>query len=133
MTQTVFFGGKEDIMIQSKADILVEIDKTVDQLLENETMLKKIQDNVDYIEETSALRHTQESLLAHLIHMDELYKEAQNLDTPVQPLQNKQIHAKLGKSGYLNSVSKHCQKNPKTSASKGTQAKDSQEKGLCCC
>ena len=90
-------------MIHSAKDLLQEIDQTIDQLIENAKVLKEIGSSCSYEEETQALEKTQESLIAHLIHMDEILKKK---DTPFkqEPLSCSKVHDKLGRSGYLNQI-----------------------------
>lgn len=57
-------------MILNRQNILKEIDETLTQLLHNANVLQQITDNPKYTQEKSALENTQESLFAHLIHMD---------------------------------------------------------------
>lgn len=59
-------------MLRSKKDIIENIDSTLDQLIENSKILTDIADNPLYSTEYGALSKTQESLLAHLVNMDEL-------------------------------------------------------------
>lgn len=61
---------KELCMILNRQNILKEIDETLTQLLHNANVLQQITDNTKYTQEKSALENTQESLFAHLIHMD---------------------------------------------------------------
>lgn len=61
---------KELCMILNRQNILKEIDETLTQLLHNANVLQQITDNPKYTQEKSALENTQESLFAHLIHMD---------------------------------------------------------------
>ena len=56
--------------MKSREKILADIDRTIDQLVQNEEVLKEISGNPNYKAEVLALKKTQESLLAHLIHMD---------------------------------------------------------------
>lgn len=94
-------------MIDSNQDLLNEIDSTIDQLVKNATVLKNISSKKEYEEEVEALEKTQESLLAHLIHMDGKLKNKHvrtNLDE--KPLLTKSVHNKLGRCGYLNQVLK---------------------------
>lgn len=90
-------------MIHSTDDVLTEIDSTIDQLLENAKALKKISSKDFYQEEISALEKTQESLIAHLIHMDEILKKKDRASHQ-QPLLASKVHDKLGRSGYLNQM-----------------------------
>lgn len=91
-------------MVHSKDDVLAEIDITIDQLLENAKVLKKIASKECYLDEISALEKTQESLIAHLIHMDEILKKKDKASQQ-QPLLASKVHDKLGRSGYLNQTS----------------------------
>ncbi|MBM3191978.1 MAG: hypothetical protein FJZ63_04940 [Chlamydiae bacterium] len=94
------------MILQSDEAIVLEIDTTIDRLLENSEALKKIACNSLYQEEAFALEKTQESLIAHLIHMDNLLKKkADDVYKPKEALSQKQVHAKLGRSGYLNHLS----------------------------
>ena len=54
-----------------RREILAEIDATVDQLIENAEALKGIAADPSYEAETLALKKTQESLLARLLHMQD--------------------------------------------------------------
>lgn len=65
-------------------DILSEIDETIDRLIENSIALEAIgSDSNNYELEKNLLEQTQESLLAHLLHLDELYakKKPSCIDT----------------------------------------------------
>lgn len=90
-------------MIQSTKDLLQDIDFTIDQLVENAKVLKEISSSTCYKEETQALEKTQESLIAHLIHMDEIMKKR---DTPFkqETLSCSKVQDKLGRTGYLSKV-----------------------------
>jgi hypothetical protein len=90
-------------MIHSTDDVLTEIDSTIDQLLENAKALKKISSKEFYQEEILALEKTQESLIAHLIHMDEILKK-QDRASHHKPLLTSKVHDKLGRAGYLNQM-----------------------------
>jgi hypothetical protein len=92
------------MMIQSNEDILTEIDSTIDQLLENGKALKKISLKPSYQEEMLALEKTQESLIAHLMHLDEMLKKKDRVYTKQEPLLTSKVHDKLGRSGYLNQM-----------------------------
>jgi hypothetical protein len=91
-------------MIQSKLDILEEIDVTIDRLLENAEALKAIASDNCYQEESLALEKTQESLIAHLIHMDCMLKKKDSVYKQKEPLLTSTVHDKLGRSGYLNQI-----------------------------
>lgn len=92
------------MMIHSHEDILAEIDSTIDQLLENAKALKKISLKSSYQEEILALEKTQESLIAHLMHLDEMLKKKDRAYTTQTPLLTSKVHDKLGRSGYLNQM-----------------------------
>ena len=62
-------------MIQSGEEILLDIDETLDQLIENTDVIKRITLNSLYTSEVEALQKTQESLLARLVHMNDLLKD----------------------------------------------------------
>ena len=92
-------------MFSSRHDILSEIDETIDQLIKNGKVLKKIETKEYYERETQALEKTQESLLAHLIHMDDLLKNKKASNTASSDsLLTSDVHKKLGRSGYLNNL-----------------------------
>lgn len=61
--------------IKSDMTILAEMDATLDQLIENATTIQNISLKNLQSHEIEALQKTQESLLAHLIHMDGLLKQ----------------------------------------------------------
>jgi hypothetical protein len=61
-------------MIRSGEEILADIDDTLDHLIENADVIKKISINSLYTSEIEALQKTQESLLARLVHMNNLLK-----------------------------------------------------------
>ncbi len=52
----------------NRQEILNEIDATLDQLIKNAAALKEVADDTHLF---AALHKTQESLLAHLIHLDD--------------------------------------------------------------
>ncbi|PCI91706.1 hypothetical protein COB11_08215 [Candidatus Aerophobetes bacterium] len=98
-------------MINSNNGLLKEIDATIDQLVKNAEVLKNISSKKEYVEEVDALEKTQESLLAHLIHMDELLKTKRCIPLSGEStLLAKSVHNKLGRSGYLNTVIKKKEK-----------------------
>lgn len=57
-------------MVASKDIIYEEIDRALDQLIENEEALNLIQDDPKFDHEKEALEKLQESLLAHLTHVN---------------------------------------------------------------
>lgn len=54
-----------------RREILDEIDVTLDQIIENAETLKGIQEDPKYATEVEALKKTQESLLARLLHLQD--------------------------------------------------------------
>ncbi len=92
-------------MFTSQHDILSEIDETIEQLITNGKVLKKIETKKCYEQEADALGKAQESLLAHLIHMDDLLKsKASKTPAEKDSLLCSKVHKKLGRSGYLNTL-----------------------------
>jgi hypothetical protein len=59
-------------MIKSGEEILADIDATLDQLILNAEVLRSAPIQTLQEEEVEAMQKTQESLLAHLLHMDRL-------------------------------------------------------------
>lgn len=51
-------------------EIADDVDATIDQLLENQQALEKIEGNPLFSQERTALERAQESLLAHLTNME---------------------------------------------------------------
>ncbi|MBP9842193.1 MAG: hypothetical protein KBC64_07205 [Simkaniaceae bacterium] len=84
-------------MLNSKQDILSNIDETLDQLIANAEILTEIAYDTQLGEERLALESLQESLLSHLMSMDELLQEEKTKNTP----QN--IVAKLEKLDAIHS------------------------------
>ncbi len=65
-------------MIRTSDEILADIDETLDQLIENANVIKTISSHTIYQTEIEALQKTQESLLARLVHMNDLLKPKNN-------------------------------------------------------
>ena len=59
-------------MIRSGEEILADIDCTLDQLIRNAEALRTVSVQTLAETEVEALQKTQESLLAHILHMNEL-------------------------------------------------------------
>ena len=55
--------------------LLAEIDITIDQLIQNGETLRRITSDPQYQVEAAALEKTQESLLAHLMHLQEYLED----------------------------------------------------------
>jgi|ERR1700722_3384890 len=75
-------------MIRSGEEILADIDSTLDRLIENGEVIKKISFHTLYTSEVEALQRTQESLLARLVHMNELLKQHKKKDDAEEPFGN---------------------------------------------
>lgn len=58
-------------MLRSKEDIIEDIDATLDRLIENAEVLGEISTNPTYEEEAKALEMMQESLIKHLMTMEQ--------------------------------------------------------------
>lgn len=61
-------------MMKSGEEILADIDATLDQLIENADIIKRVSLSSLFTSEVEALQKTQESLLARLMHMNDLLK-----------------------------------------------------------
>lgn len=88
-------------MIKTSEEILADIDATLDQLIENAAAIKCVSASALFQSEVDALQKTQESLLARLVHMNEL------LNTRSQPSMEKDqefqtIEQKIVRFGKLN-------------------------------
>jgi hypothetical protein len=69
-------------MVKSSEEILADIDSTLDRLIENADVIKCVSLDTLYTSEVEALQKTQESLLARLVHMNDLLKgEKKETDT----------------------------------------------------
>lgn len=56
--------------MRSKEELLKDIDTTLDQLIQNAETIQAISTDSLFEEEICALQKTQQSLLAHLVHVD---------------------------------------------------------------
>lgn len=83
-------------MIRSGEEILADIDATLDQLIENADVIKHISLNSLYTSEVEALQKTQESLLARLVHMNDLLKGNKSEESakkePLNQIEHKILH-----------------------------------------
>lgn len=61
-----------------RREVLNEIDETLDQLIKNAAALKEVSEDPLFTREVEALKKTQESLLARLLHLDQFLDN--NLD-----------------------------------------------------
>ena len=83
-------------------EILHEIDSTLDRLIENAEALNEASLNMSEME-VDAFQKTQESLLAHLIHMDSMLTiKRKELKTPHPKSATYQIQEKLLRFEKLN-------------------------------
>src|ERR1700733_15056944 len=90
-------------MISSGETILADIDSTLDQLIRNADAMNRITDRHLFTSEVKAMHKTQESLLARLMHMHELYDdEKQVLGEREQKMRLATIEHKLAEFGRLN-------------------------------
>lgn len=96
--------------MQARQELLAEIDHTIDQLLANEEMQKQIYSDPQYEVETVALAKTQESLLAHLIHLQSYIEErdtiltSKKMDATIKKISSLPHirHRKSKKNAYTN-------------------------------
>lgn len=85
-------------MFKSKSDLREEIDETLDRLLENDAALESVRVKEGYEREVAALERMQESLMAHLMHLDCLLSGSRDQG---QPLLTKTIAKKLRRAGHV--------------------------------
>ena len=75
--------------------IIQKIDQTLDQLIQNAEALSRIDVQTLCVTELEAFQKTQESLLHHLLHMDQLMMKKTNVEDPrlvTNRLRNKRAH-----------------------------------------
>ena len=90
-------------MINSGEAILADIDSTLDQLIRNADAMNQITDRRLFTSEVKAMHKTQESLLARLMHMHELYEgKKQVIGVRAQKMRLNTIEHKLAEFGKLN-------------------------------
>ena len=87
-------------MIKSSEEILMDIDATLDQLIENADVINKISFATLFVSEVEALQKTQESLLARLVHMNDLLKGQKKEEIEASPFGG--IEQKILRFGKLN-------------------------------
>ncbi len=85
-------------MMRTAEEILMDIDATLDHLIENATVIKHVATSTLFISEVEALQKTQESLLARLVHMNDLLKSDQS--EPIETYSD--IEEKILRFGRLN-------------------------------
>ncbi|WP_420421211.1 hypothetical protein [Simkania sp.] len=89
--------------MEARKELLTEIDTTIDQLIENGETLQRISSDPKYTVEAAALEKTQESLLAHLMHLQSYLQEKGEPPPKLTPSVKKILsrprvrHAKLKK------------------------------------
>ena len=89
-------------MIRSGEEILSDIDATLDQLIENASVIKHISVSTLFTSEVEALQKTQESLLARLVHMNDLLKGQKKSDEGEKEESFSSIEQKILRFGKLN-------------------------------
>jgi hypothetical protein len=94
------FKQGENKMIRSGEEILSDIDATLDQLIENAQVIKHISVSTLYTSEVEAMQKTQESLLARLVHMNDLLKGQKKSDEKEESFDS--VEQKILRFGKLN-------------------------------
>lgn len=89
-------------MIRSSEEILADIDATLDQLIENADVIKDVSLQSLFATEVEALQKTQESLLARLVHMNDLLKDQKKEDESAKARSFGGIEQKILRFGKLN-------------------------------
>lgn len=89
-------------MIRSGEEILADIDATLDQLIENANAVKPISTSALFTSEVEALQKTQESLLARLVHMNDLLKGQKKKEDSEKKESFSSIEQKILRFGQLN-------------------------------
>jgi len=77
--------------MEARKELLAEIDSTIDQLVENGETLKRISVDPQYEVESAALEKTQESLLAHLMHLQAYLQEKGEEPPKIDPSVKKML------------------------------------------
>lgn len=88
-------------MIRSNEEILADIDTTLDQLICNAEAVQAAPAEILEENEVEALQKTQESLLAHLLHMEKLLEEKKQKSNPMAYTN---IHEKILEFSRLNAA-----------------------------
>lgn len=90
-------------MLSTGEEILADIDRTLDQLIENADIVNRISFNAVFTSEVQALQKTQESLMARLMHMHELLEKDKKQQLATKKTHSlHQIEEKLKEFGQLN-------------------------------
>jgi hypothetical protein len=95
---------KEKKMRTKDEEILLKVDATLDQLINNANVINQISKDAQLADELSALEKTQESLLAHLLHMQSL------LDRNESKSQAQPPSIAAAKISHLEQLSEHFQR-----------------------
>lgn len=92
-------------------EILIEIDETLNRLIENAEVIQKVDPKALSDQEIDSFQKTQESLLHHLIHMDELLERKRKVG-PIDKrasrfqIQEKRVRFEQLKNLYTPTLSK---------------------------
>lgn len=90
-------------MVRSHEEILADVAMTLDQLIHNATAMNGISCDTLFTREIEALQKTQESLLARLIHMNDLLDPQEKRDCyEKRPSALATIENKIAQFGQLN-------------------------------
>ena len=89
------------MVLKSSADILADMDATLDQLIRNAEVLRSVSIKSLEEKEIEALQKTQDSLLAHLVHMDQLLNKEKVTSSLPQREVNLAIKQKISHFGKL--------------------------------
>ena len=89
-------------MIKSSEEILSDIDATLDRLIENADVITTISCTTLFASEVEALQKTQESLLARLVHMNDLLKGQKKEPDKQKEASFNNIEKKILRFGKLN-------------------------------
>jgi len=120
-------------MKRSREAILADLDLTLDQLIENAKILDcDTSSQYLYENEVDALQKMQESLLAHLIHLDQLLeinsRKKHLLSAPKsQSFQNKFAEFSKLNTNFMNALATRFEAKPKKSFKKSPARRRSKE------
>tara|TARA_R110002111_G_scaffold57476_2_gene97428 strand:- start:231 stop:557 length:327 start_codon:yes stop_codon:yes gene_type:complete len=88
------------MFFKSNEEIRKELDETLDRLLKNSMVIDEIKGQEEFQDELKKLTKLQESLMAHLMHMDDLLQRDTCKSTN-EPITTKQIAKRLKRSSYI--------------------------------
>lgn len=90
-------------MLRSEEEILADIDRTFDQLIQNAFALKQIAEYEAFSSECATLHKTQHSLMGRVLHMQELLCSlGHNLDIRDKKELHEKIQEKISRYKQLN-------------------------------